>query len=59
MACNHEAHKDVVEGQTVDRCGKCGEILWVYAQVLTPCERRAVWGIWLLMAALVALGWWV
>jgi hypothetical protein len=59
MACNHDPHQEVIEGRTVDRCGICGEILWVYAPTLTKCERRALWGIWALMAALIALGWWV
>ena len=58
MACNHEAHKTRVDGRTVDRCSKCGEVLWVYAPTLTKCERRALWGLWVLMATLVALGWW-
>lgn len=59
MACNHEEHKEVIDGQLVDRCGKCGEILWVYARGLTTCERRFLWGVTVIMAALIALGWWV
>lgn len=59
MACNHEEHKEVIDGRTVDRCGKCGEILWVYAPVMTPCERRCLAAVWIIMAVLVALGWWV
>lgn len=59
MTCNHEAHTEEINGLTVDRCGKCGAVLWVYAPTLTRGEKWAAVATTAVMLALSAAAYWL